>query len=53
MTENIGHTKDVGFQFGIRKTISVPTEKVLDFLFSENGLNIWLGKLKNDLELKK
>ena len=49
----IGKTKDVGFQFGIRKTIPVSAEKVWDFLFSENGLKIWLGKLKNELELKK
>jgi len=49
----IGKTKDVGFQFGIRKTIPVSTEKVWDFLFSENGLKIWLGKLKSELELKK
>jgi len=49
----IGKTKDVGFQFGIRKTIPVSTEKVWNFLFSENGLKIWLGDLKNELELKK
>lgn len=49
----VGKTKDVGFQFGIRKTVSVSTEKVWDFLFSENGLKIWMGKLKNELEIKK
>ncbi|HHH50369.1 MAG TPA: ATPase [Saprospiraceae bacterium] len=49
----IGKTKDVGFQFGIRKTIPVSTEKVWDFLFSKKGLNIWLGKLNTELELKK
>jgi len=48
-----GQTKDVGFQFGIRKTFPVSTEKVWDFLFSEQGLKIWLGKLKNELEIKK
>ena len=53
MENQIGKTKDVGFQFGIRKTISVSTEKVWDFLFSKNGLKIWLGTLKGDLELKK
>ena len=25
----------------------------MGFLFSENGLKIWLGELKNELELKK
>ena len=49
----IGKTKDVGFQFGIRKTIPVSAEKVWDFLFSEKGLKIWLGKLNTELELKK
>lgn len=49
----IGKTKDVGFQFGIRKTFPVSSKKAWDFLFSKNGLNIWLGKLKNELELKK
>ncbi|MBU2905859.1 SRPBCC domain-containing protein [Arenibacter algicola] len=53
MENQLGKTKDVGFQFGIRKTFSVSSEKVWDFLFSENGLNIWLGKLKNELEIKK
>ena len=48
-----GQTKDVGFQFGIRKTFPVSTEKVWDFLFSEQGLKIWLGKLKTELEIKK
>ena len=53
MENQVGKTKDVGFQFGIRKTIPVSTEKVWDFLFSESGLKIWLGNLKSDLELKK
>lgn len=53
MENCIGKTKDVEFQFGIRKTIPVSTEKVWDFLFSENGLKIWLGKLNTELELKK
>ncbi len=53
MENQVGKTKDVGFQFGLRKTIPVSTEKVWDFLFSEEGLNIWLGKLNAELELKK
>ena len=53
MENQVEKTKDVGFQFGIRKTIPVSTEKVWDFLFSENGLKIWLGNLKTELELKK
>ena len=53
MESQVGKTKDVGFQYGIRKTIPVSTEKVWDFLFSESGLKIWLGNLKSKLELKK
>ncbi len=53
MENQVGKTKDVGIQFGIRKTIPVSTEKVWYFLFSENGLEIWLGKLNTELELKK
>ena len=53
MENQVGKTKDVGFQFGIMKTFSVSSEKVWDFLFSENGLKIWLGNLKNELEIKK
>ena len=34
MENQVGKTKDVGFQFGIRKTIPASTEKVWDFLFS-------------------
>lgn len=49
----IGHTKNAGFQFGIRKTLSVSSDKAWDFLFSEKGIKIWLGKLKNELEFKK
>lgn len=53
MKKQIGETKDVGFQFGIRKTFSVSIEYAWDFMFSEKGLNIWLGKLENELEIKK
>jgi hypothetical protein len=53
MEKQIGQTKDVGFQFGIRKTFPVSAEKAWDFLFSDSGLKIWLGKLKNELEIKK
>ncbi|MBU2905849.1 hypothetical protein KO529_13705 [Arenibacter algicola] len=53
MENQVGKTRDVGFQFGIRKTFPVSSEKAWDFLFSNSGLNIWLGKLKNELEIKK
>jgi hypothetical protein len=43
--EIIGQTKDVGFQIGIRRTFPISPEKAWGFLFSENGLKIWLGEL--------
>ncbi|MEO1214083.1 MAG: SRPBCC domain-containing protein [Bacteroidota bacterium] len=53
MKKQIGQTKDVGFQFGIRKTISGSTEDIWDYLFSPKGLKIWLGELETEFELKK
>ncbi|MBD3636087.1 MAG: SRPBCC domain-containing protein [Crocinitomicaceae bacterium] len=53
MSKQVGQTKAVGFQFGIRKTFSVASEKVWDFLFSEEGIQLWLGETEDELELKK
>ena len=51
--KQIGKTKDVGWQFGLRKTLSLSQESVWDFMFSEQGLKIWLGELEQELEVKK
>lgn len=48
-----GLTKDAGWQFGVRKTFRRSREDVWDFLFSEAGLRIWLGKLDADLDTNK
>lgn len=53
MKKQIGKTKDAGFQFGIRKTYPLASDDMWNFLFSEKGLKIWLGKLDRELELKK
>ncbi|MEP3836011.1 MAG: SRPBCC domain-containing protein [Algibacter sp.] len=53
MKKQVGQTKDVGIQFGIRKTVSISAELVWNFLFSDKGVEIWLGKLKHELEFKK
>jgi len=47
-TKVVGQTKDAGFQFGVRKTFAVPLQLVWDFLFSEKGFSIWLGKISSD-----
>jgi len=43
-------TKDIGFQFGIRKTFPVPKEKVWSFLFSKSGLITWLGEILEEMK---
>jgi len=53
MERQVGQTKEVGFQFGIRKTIPLSAEIVWNFLLSAKGLETWLGKLKSGLEFKK
>lgn len=44
-TKVVGQTKDVGFQIGVRKTFPVSVDVAWDFLFSDEGLSIWLGKV--------
>ncbi len=52
-TKSIGLTKDVGFQFGIRKTFVISTEQAWSFLFSDVGMAVWLGELETgNLTLK-
>lgn len=41
MTQNIGLTKDSGWQFGIRKTFPFNLEHVWKLFFSETGLKYW------------
>lgn len=38
----VGQTKDAGWQFGIRKSVASDVNEVWDFLFSENGTELWL-----------
>ena len=52
MEKIIGQTKDRGFQMGGRKTLPVSYDIAWDFLFSDEGLKIWLGKINSD-ELDK
>ena len=49
----IGLTKDVGWQFGLSKTFAYTQEFLWDYMFSDQGLKIWLGELDKDLEIKK
>jgi hypothetical protein len=49
----VGLTKDVGWEFGLRRTFLFSQEYLWDFMFSDKGLKIWLGELKEELEIKK
>jgi uncharacterized protein YndB with AHSA1/START domain len=54
MEKIIGQTKDRGFQIGVRKTFPVSYDTAWDFLFSDEGLKVWLGNINsNELELDK
>ena len=53
MNKQVGQTKDVGFQFGVRKSFKVPVNAIWNFMFSAQGVNIWLGELSNELTLNK
>lgn len=48
MEKKVGLTKDAGWQFGIRKSIALNMDEVWDFLFSENGTQIWLKNADAD-----
>jgi activator of HSP90 ATPase len=48
----VGLTKKVGFQFSIIRTQAVSTDAAWDFLLSEKGVSLWLGKFNfDDFEL--
>jgi hypothetical protein len=53
MKKEIGRTKDVGFQFGIRKSFSLHANDLWDFIFSEKGIRIWLGDLDTSLSINQ
>lgn len=40
----LGQTADTGFQLGTQKTFSLAPSELWDFLFSRQGLRIWLGE---------
>jgi uncharacterized protein YndB with AHSA1/START domain len=48
----VGLTKDTGYQVGARRTIDVPHSTAWDFIFSLEGLNIWLGSVSS-IELRE
>jgi activator of HSP90 ATPase len=46
--------KDLGFQVSVSKVFSVTTETMWEFLLSEEGIAVWLGKFPiEDFEIQK
>lgn len=43
-----GKSKDAGYMFGLRKSFSLSYEEVWDYLFSNEGLPIWLGEISGE-----
>ncbi|WP_333862725.1 hypothetical protein [Sphingobacterium sp.] len=41
MANNIGLTKDAGWQFGIRKTVPTNVKTLWEVFFSDRGLGTW------------
>ncbi len=53
MKKLVGQTKEVGFQFGIRRSFPISADQAWSYLFSEHGLNTWLGELMTKFEMKQ
>lgn len=50
--KSVGLTKDVGFEFGLRKTFAISLTEAWQFLVSSKGIRIWLGVV-DDFQLIK
>ncbi|MGB3103875.1 hypothetical protein [Sphingobacterium siyangense] len=48
MKNNVGLTKDSGWQFGIRKTMPANLETLWNVVFSDRGLNYWSEGVDQD-----
>lgn len=45
MADQVGLTKDSGWQVGVRKTLPIAPEKAWDFLLSKDIVRLWLGEV--------
>ncbi|MGJ1407196.1 hypothetical protein [Sphingobacterium siyangense] len=48
MKNNVGLTKDAGWQFGIRKTLPANLETLWNVFFSDRGLSCWSEGVDQD-----
>jgi uncharacterized protein YndB with AHSA1/START domain len=53
MTKTVGLTKDVGWEIGCRKTFPVSAHTAWDFMFSDEGLALWPGRLDQEIAVKE
>jgi uncharacterized protein YndB with AHSA1/START domain len=53
MTKPVGLTKDAGWEIGCRRTFPVSSHQAWDFMFSDKGLALWLGRLEQDIAIKE
>jgi activator of HSP90 ATPase len=54
LTTETKKIKDLGFQVSISKVFPVSTERIWEFILSEEGINIWLGSISiDDFEIHK
>ncbi len=51
MEKQVGKTRDAGWQMGLQKTFAISFDHAWDFMFSEEGLDIWLGTMPDPLSL--
>jgi uncharacterized protein YndB with AHSA1/START domain len=51
-TKPVGSTKDVGYEFGLRRTFAISVSEAWQFLISEEGVRLWLGEV-DDFRLEK
>ena len=53
-SEKTAKIKDFGFQVSVSKVFSVSTETIWEFILSEGGIAVWLGKMCiDDFEIQK
>ncbi len=52
MNKPTGLTKDTGWQMGVRRSFPGDVNMLWDFLFSDEGMRLWLGKV-NDMKWEK
>jgi len=48
----VGETADVGYQIGVRRTVSATIEEAWQLLTSMQGTELWIGPLASQLDIQ-